>query len=167
MSVSDHQEAHVDLEWGNYTHTPDYQSPNYLFEHSSLNKVCQEGHHIFVLIFPRSVVQLEIKDWRQSLSLEDDINQDVDDKVCIMGPCQQVDVTVYSITMADSASEMCPVKYAFLPSTLTPYHSNIFLQNKDVKDVYASCSLSLLHPYTPPFKLFFHSHYIYLIFHSA
>ena len=117
MSVSNHQEAQLDLDkqgsktkidikflLTTYTSAADNSTdPS---KHSSLNQVCQDSHQELVLVLPGSIVQLQVEYWWELLSLQNEIHQNIDDKVSIMGPHQEINVTMNPMPMVNSASQV-------------------------------------------------------------
>ena len=79
---------------------------SYLLEHTNFYQVGEEDHHKLVLVLPGSVVELQVQHWRESLSLQDGVHQNIDHQVGVMGPRQEVDIARHTIAMADYSSQM-------------------------------------------------------------
>ena len=59
-----------------------------------------------IFIFPGSIIQLEIQHWRQELLLHEDVHEDVDSEVGVMGPGVDVNVGIGSMAMNNSSCDM-------------------------------------------------------------
>ena len=78
----------------------------YLTEDFHFNQVWEERQDVLVFVFSGCVIQLEVEYWWKKLLPHEDVQQNIDGQIGVMGPSMNIDIYIGSLTMNNCCCDM-------------------------------------------------------------
>ena len=72
---------------------------NYLTEDFHFNQVWEEWQDVLVFVFSGCVIQLEVEYWWKKFLPHEDVQQNIDGQIGVVGPSMNIDIYIGSLTM--------------------------------------------------------------------